>query len=260
MGDKTYESKKAQILNDVRENKEVGLDSNIIVAAAQRNDGAFLKQLKNYARFKVAIEIFHELIGLSFNSKFDSQTKSILKEFCKGLEGRTYVRRSEEVVKRLYKFVPLLPRRIATYAVIKFVDRLIQKYCELEKQPLSQQVLLAISRSYLEGVSSIKVDCEEKYLELMDELNLPAPDEKAYFEEVEKNINLQLKEIQVMLATLRENKGNISIISAKLKEFKQKTYDADVKHAAGAIEQGTQGHSMDSDVLWLFTFHGLRPR
>lgn len=256
-----YEKVREQILIQIQQNLPCDADTNVIIEAAKRREIDFLQKFKSYSQLRISTAALNELKGKSDNVEMDTKTKSLIKEFCKGSEGRTYDP-SPETVQEISKFIPLLPRCIATFAVSKFVENLIANYQRLAGKVLTQQDYLSISKSYEKGREQLKVDCETEFLRLKDKLIEGNVDRNKYFKEIEKFLNQQLADIQGTLSFALQQKGDkISFVIIKLKEYKTKKMASDAAIAANSVEQGVKNsNSTDSDVYWLFTFYGLRKR
>lgn len=261
MSDK-YEKVKSSILIAIQQNQPAPIDANIVIEAADRDDLVFLQRLQVYQLLRINIRIYDELVGLSKYSDLRPKTKRTTSDFLKTVQGRLdYTPPSSQTIRALNSLVPLIPREIAKYAVTKFIDSLLEKYELLKKGAanLTQRELTIISNAYPKNLGPLKSGCEERYLELVDQLNMPEFDEEAYFNDVNNRLNEYWKDINNVKEKYGDNlAGNIQNITIDLEFIKQKMHTTDVSFVAWAIEQGMQPFSMDSDVEWLFTFHGLK--
>jgi len=157
----------------------------------------------------------------------------------------------------LNELTPLLPRCVANNVLIKFVEALILRYQKFRDRIaiITEPELKDVQKKYEEEVQTLRSQCENLYFELIDKLGIAEFDEKAYFKEVNKFLEIGLNEIQQAVI---ESRGDINNVILKLSEFKNKTYNVDIRFVAQTIATGAQGISMDSDVIWLFTFYALR--
>jgi len=254
-----YEEEKQKALNIISKGDTVIVDTNIVVGAATRGDSEFLGKLIAYKKFFLTTVNVNEIYGLSANKDFEEETKQILKNFLKDMRGRV-IRVSKEEVKRieniLYTFAPLLPRSVASYVLIDFVDGLIGRYEQITKlKSIPDEIYKVLIQKYKQEVAELGEKCEIRYVGLIEELGIAEFNEKPYFRDIRVIIATGLKEIDE--AVIRSG-GKIEVIISELEKFKKKTHDSDIRHVAQKISAGATKVSEDSDVKWLFTFYALR--
>ena len=254
-----YEKVRDDILKGIQQNLEIGVDTNLIIEAALESEFDFLQQLKSYKLFKVAKEVQKELYSNSRREKF-SHISKVLKDFADAMEGRTYGVPDDDLVKELFLLVPLLPRSVATFAVVNFIESLLGKFrANLNSAAtLNDQDLTKFAQEYQKGVKNLKNACEAQYFRVLKQLNIEEFDESEhvdeYFEDLENKLNAQIANLQRTVASIR----SIRDIIEELSDLKQKMYTSDMRIVASSIENGVKTGSMDSDVDWLFIFHSFR--
>ncbi len=256
-----YERVKSQILSAIQQHQPVPIDTNVVIEAAERRDAAFIQILQAYDLLAIHVEIYDEIVAQMRKGKYDNRTKNLVENFLKVTQKNIdYSAPPEQTLAELNRIVSLIPRKLASYATIEFIDLLIKKY-EVQEQSAGNLQKSDLSREkeeYTKGEELLKSKCEERYLELIDTLKLSeleeVLDEKMYFKEVENKIREQLKDIN---AILDKKDANITSIKEGLLGLKTKLYETDINYTAWAVDQGMHPFSMDSDVEWLFAIHAM---